>query len=130
MVVNVGGFWRVLLTARINGFAGMNMEHDIDKRRHTRIELYGHIADIADGTFVYGGILEDISLEGLKLTSLPTKFAIEGKKYCIVVSGGRDTTHFKLIVRPCWKRKTGAGMSMDVGFKVIDPSPAWESPCG
>ena len=91
------------------------------------MELQGHIADIADGNFVYGGMIEDISLEGLKLTSLPTKFLLEGKKYCIVVSGGMDGTHCKLTVRPRWRRKTGTGMSMDVGFKIIDPSPEWKA---
>jgi hypothetical protein len=96
-----------------------------EKRRHERMELHGHIADIADGNFIYGGILEDVSFGGLKLNSLPTKFAIEGRTYCIVVSGEASETHLKLTVRPRWKRKVKSGLSMDVGFMVVDAPLKW-----
>lgn len=101
------------------------MAENLEKRRHERMELHGHIADIADGNFIYGGIIEDVSLGGLKLKSLPTKFAIEGRTYCIVVSGEVSETHLKLKVRPRWKRKVKSGLSMDVGFMVIDAPLEW-----
>ena len=96
-----------------------------EKRRHERMELHGHIADIADGDFIYGGIIEDVSLGGLKLNSLPTKFVIEGRIYCIVVSGEVSEAHFKIKVRPRWKRLDNAGLSMDVGFMVVDAPREW-----
>ncbi len=101
------------------------MTEDLEKRRHERMELHGHIADIADGKFVYGGIIEDVSLGGLKMNSLPTKFAIEGRTYSVVVSGGTSGTHFKLTVRPRWKRTAQSGLSMDVGFRVVDAPWEW-----
>ncbi len=89
------------------------------------MELHGHIADIGDGDFIYGGIIEDVSLGGLKLNSLPTKFVIEGRIYCIVVSGEVSEAHFKIKVRPRWKRLDNAGLSMDVGFMVVDAPREW-----
>lgn len=101
------------------------MEEDLEKRRHERMALQGHIADIADGKFIYGGIIEDISMGGLKLNSLPTKFAVEGRTYSIVVSGGNSDTHFKLTVRPRWKKVAQSGLSMDVGFRIVDAPWEW-----
>ncbi len=101
------------------------MAENMEKRRFNRMELHGHIADIADGNFIYGGIIEDVSLGGLKLNSLPTKFAIEGRTYCIVVSGEASETHFKIKVRPRWKRTVKSGLSMDVGFMVVDAPMEW-----
>ncbi len=100
------------------------MAEEIEKRIHERAELHGHIADIADGNFIYGGIIEDISISGLKLNSLPTKFSIEGRIYRIVISGGADNEHIKLKVRPRWKKTAGNGLSMDVGFRII--AAPWE----
>ncbi len=101
------------------------MAENMEKRRHERMELHGHIADIADGNFIYGGIIEDVSFGGLKLNSLPTKFAIEGRTYCIVVSGEASEAHFKINVRPRWKRMVKSGLSMDVGFMVVDAPLEW-----
>lgn len=101
------------------------MTDNMEKRRHDRVRLKGYISDIADGNFIYGGILEDVSTEGLRLNDLPTRFSVEGKKYSIVVSGGPAANHYKLIVVPCWNQENGA--SMDVGFKVVQAPADWKA---
>ena len=101
------------------------MAEKVEKRIHERAELHGHIADIGDGNFIYGGIIEDISISGLKLNGLPTKFAIEGRIYRIVISGGVSNEHIKLKVRPRWKRTAASGLTMDVGFRIIDAPWEW-----
>ena len=101
------------------------MTEEQEKREHERMELHGHIADVADGNFVYGGIVEDVSRFGVKLNSLPTKFAVEGKLYCIVISRGSTGVSYKLTVRPRWKRETKSGLFMDIGFKVVDAPWEW-----
>ncbi len=98
---------------------------DIDKRRYERVELKGYIADIADGRFIFGGIVEDVSLDGLRLNDLPVRFGVDGKQYRIVVSGGPAGNHFKLTVFPCWKHDNGA--SIDVGFKVVEHNGVWKT---
>ncbi len=100
------------------------MADAIEKRRQVRARLRGYIADIADGNFIYGGIIDDVSYDGLRLNDLPLRFAVEGRKYCIVISGGPNDEHYKLIVTPCWRRKNGA--SIDVGFRVGDAPKDWK----
>lgn len=94
-----------------------------EKRRQFRMKLKGYIADIADGHFVYGGMVEDISLEGLRLNDLPDKFAVQGKRYSVVISGGPDSPCYKLNVSPCWRRKNG--ILVDVGFNIAEAPEGW-----
>lgn len=100
-------------------------EATIEKRRQGRTKLKGYIADIADGHFVYGGMVEDVSLEGLRLNDLPDKFAVQGKRYSVVVSGGPDSPCYKLKVSPCWRRKNG--ILVDVGFNIAEAPPGWRT---
>ncbi len=97
----------------------------MEKRRHERILLKGYIADIADGKFIYGGIIEDVSSDGLRLNDLPAKFAIEGKRYNLVISGGPANDYFKLTVFPRWRSKRGR--TVDVGFRVVESTAGWKA---
>jgi hypothetical protein len=107
--------------------AGRNgsMEETVEKRKQARVKLKGYIADIADGHFIYGGIVEDISLEGLRLNDLPDKFAVIGRQYSIMVSGGPDCPCYKLKVSPCWRKKNG--FLLDVGFKIVENPANWHN---
>jgi hypothetical protein len=101
------------------------MEEAVEKRKQVRLKLKGFIADIADGHFIYGGIVEDISLEGLRLNDLPDKFAVEGKLYSVVLSGGPDCPCYKLKVSPRWRKKNG--FLMDVGFSIVEAPENWQA---
>ncbi|XOF33099.1 MAG: PilZ domain-containing protein [Candidatus Electrothrix sp. YB6] len=100
------------------------MSERIDKRRYKRAKLKGYIADVADGHFVYDGIVEDISLQGLRLVDLSDRFVVENRKYNLVVSGGPDSMSFKLKVTPRWKRVNG--YYIDVGFQIVDAPSSWK----
>ncbi len=97
----------------------------MNKRRHKRVRLHGHIAEIANGTFVYGGIIENISLEGLRLNNLPQEFSNREKTYYIVLSGTSPENHCKLTVRPCWDRASGSALAVDVGFNIVEAPLGW-----
>lgn len=94
-----------------------------EKRQQMRIKLQGYSADIADGSFVYGGIVEDVSLMGLRIKDLPHKFIVRGKYYTLVLSGGPDVRPYKLRVLPRWRRQKG--LFMDVGFKITESPLKW-----
>ncbi len=100
------------------------MSELIDKRRYKRTKLKGYIADVADGHFVYDGIVEDISLQGLRMVDLSDRFVVENRKYNLVVSGGPDSLSFKLKVTPRWKRVNG--YYIDVGFQIVDAPSSWK----
>ncbi len=100
------------------------MSELIDKRRQERIKLRGYIADVADGHFVYDGIVEDISMDGLRLNDVSDRFVVENRVYILVVSGGSDSLSFKLKVTPRWKRENKP--YIDVGFYIADPPLSWK----
>ncbi|MCI5145186.1 MAG: PilZ domain-containing protein [Candidatus Electrothrix sp. AR3] len=96
-----------------------------EKRRQDRMKLKGYMADIAVGHFVFDGIVEDISAEGLRLNDLPTRFIIENKKYCIVVSDNTNSFSCKMQVSPRWKKKNGNYLEM--GFNIAEVPSGWET---
>jgi hypothetical protein len=93
------------------------------KRRHSRVNVHGFVGDIADGNFVLGGIVEDVSSGGFKLSNLPGAFSAADHNYTTVISG--NGKHYRVIVIPCWTKKVGNGRSMEVGFKIVESSWEW-----
>lgn len=93
------------------------------KRRHARVDVHGYIGDIADGNFVLGGIVEDVSSGGFKLSNLPGTFSAADHSYTTVISG--NGKHYRVIVIPCWTKKAGNDRSVEVGFKIVEASWEW-----
>ena len=93
------------------------------KRRHIRVNVHGFVGDIADGNFVLGGTVEDVSFSGFKMSNLPKNFSAAHRSYTTVISG--KDKHFRCIVIPCWTKKTENKRSVDVGFKIIQASWEW-----
>lgn len=93
------------------------------KRKHRRASLSGFMGDLSDGKLVIGGDIEDMSLGGFKITDIPRSFTGEKFTYTAIVSGGGK--HYRLLVKPCW-RKEGAGTEKtEIGFKIIDAPWDW-----
>ena len=97
----------------------------LEKRKNNRLKLRGYIADIADGHFVYDGIIDDVSVDGLRLNDLPERFIMEKRKYNLVLSGGPDSVCFKLTVYPRWIKKNQ--YSLDIGFHITGASTGWKT---
>lgn len=90
-------------------------------RRSRRERVSGFSCDIADGNRLIGGIVEDVSPTGFKMTQVSENF--HGVEHCYrtVVSG--NGKHFKILAKPCWKNMTPAGV--EIGFKILDVSWEW-----
>jgi len=93
------------------------------KRRHSRVDVNGFVGDIADGNLVLGGIVEDVSFSGFKMSSLPKNFSAVHRSYTTVISG--NDKHYRCIVIPCWTKKAENKRSVEVGFKIIQASWEW-----
>ena len=96
----------------------------MEKRQHIRIKLDGYVADVADGYLVYAGMVEDVSLSGLRLNELPVKFSVKGKKYNLVVSGGPNFDCYKLKVVPRWRKNDGTLLA--AGFNIVEAPAEWK----
>ena len=110
----------------INSESNSEEQEVHEKRRQGRVKLKGYIADIAVDRFVCNGIIEDISVEGLRLNDLPARFAVESREYSLVVSGGPDSVCYKMTVLPRWKRRKNASY-IDIGFQINHPSAGWKT---
>ncbi len=94
------------------------------RRKNNRIRVKGVLGDIADGNFAFGGIGEDISSTGVKITQLPEDFYISSQSYRTVISGGGK--HYRILIRPCWMKKDHLTRTAEIGFKIIEASWEWE----
>ena len=93
------------------------------KRKNPRLDVQGLVGDIADGNFVLGGLVDDVSLVGFKMSNLPISFSADKRGYTTVISG--KDKHYKCIVIPCWTKKAEDTQSIEVGFKIIQASWEW-----
>lgn len=90
-------------------------------RRYRRESVSGFSADIADGHRLIGGVVDDISSTGYKMSQVDEAFQADGHHYQTVVSG--NGRHYKILAKPCWKKKTDRGL--EIGFKIMDVSWEW-----
>jgi hypothetical protein len=93
------------------------------KRRHSRFDVNGFVADIADGNIVLGGIVEDVSFNGFKMSNLPKNFSAARRSYTTVISG--NNKHYRCIVVPCWTQKADKSRFVEVGFKIVQAPWEW-----
>ncbi len=80
------------------------------------------VGDLVDGRKIIGGIVENISAGGFKITNLPKSFTAEKHFYTTVLSGGGK--HYKILARPCWRKKNGEYL-FTTGFKILDAPWQW-----
>lgn len=90
-------------------------------RKYQRNKVAGFFGDIADGPVVVGGVVEDVSSNGFKMSHVSDSFLAEKHSYTAVVSG--NGKHYKILAKPCWKRKTRD--NFEIGFKVVDAPWEW-----
>lgn len=93
------------------------------KRKFRRIGIPGFIVDLADGKSVVGGIVEDISAGGFRISSIPESFTAEKHVYTTVLSGGGK--HYKVLAKPCWRKQGQNINNVEIGFKILDAPWEW-----
>ena len=93
------------------------------KRKNIRVKVDGLVCDIADGNFIFRGVIEDISTDGFKMSNLPKNLTGDSHSYRAIISG--NCCHYKLVVVPCWSAEPAKGRSAIVGFKIIHASWEW-----
>lgn len=92
-------------------------------RNYRRAGLPGFFGDIADGNLIVGGMIDDISTGGFRMTGIPEIFKAEKHTYAVVLSGGGK--HYRLLAKPCWKKKGSGPDQAEMGFKIIDAPWEW-----
>ncbi|MGB3224736.1 MAG: hypothetical protein WBB23_18175 [Desulforhopalus sp.] len=92
------------------------------KRKHQRAGISGFMGNLVDGRKIIGGIVENISTGGFEFSNLPESFDA-GKYTYVAVITGRER-HYKVLVKPCWKKYNGKS-DINIGFKILDAPWEW-----
>ena len=92
-------------------------------RRHRRAGFAGYVGDLSDGQAIYGCHLADLSLGGFRVVDLPETFVACRHTYVAILSGGG--AHYRVIAKPCWKRRGRVAGRIDIGFKILDAPWKW-----
>lgn len=99
-----------------------------NQRTKERKRLCGYIVDIKDAYSVYGGIyggiITNVSLNGLQIDDLPSGFLVKERVYNIRISDKNDATCFTLKASPCWQKDKD--FFADAGFKLVEADAGWE----
>ena len=94
---------------------------DVVCRRYQRQDVLNYSGDIADDKIVVGGAVDNISVNGFKISGVPSSFSGDKQSYSVVVTG--PGKNLKLMAKPCWAKKSTG--TVDIGFKVIDATWEW-----
>lgn len=92
------------------------------KRKFRRVAIPGFVGDLADGSAIVCGDVENISKNGFKFTNAPAGFTADKFTYTVVLS--RQGEHYRVLAKPCWK-KCGRSNRTEIGFKILDAPWEW-----
>lgn len=90
-------------------------------RRFQRETVIGFSGDIADGNHMIAGDVDNVSTNGFKMINITGSFRAGKHYYQTIISG--DGKYYKLMAKPCWKRKTVG--DTEIGFKIVDAPWEW-----
>jgi hypothetical protein len=93
-------------------------------RKHARHQDAALVGDLVIGGSIYHAGVHDFSPVGVRLTGLQEN-TIPTSTYTCTIFLSKGSTHFKLLVKPCWKRSSPAGDSVEMGFKILDSPWQW-----
>ncbi len=92
------------------------------QRRYNRTKLFGFVVNLADGNKVIDGIVENISIGGFESANFPKTFTAEKHTYTVVLTD--HDKHYKMLAKPCWKKKNGEN-NIAIGFKILSAPWKW-----
>ena len=92
-------------------------------RQNERHKTLGLMSFISDGKSSVLGIVEDISVTGLRIGQVPMDFDETIQKCKAVIHS--PTGDFNVVLTPRWTQETNMGMYKSIGFLIVDPPDGW-----
>ena len=93
------------------------------KRKGRRKKVFGFVGDIADTASLVGGEIENICAGGFKMINISDTFTAANHTYTVVLN--EHGNYYRLVAKPCWKKKGVKKGSIEIGFKIIDAPWEW-----
>ncbi len=92
-------------------------------RKNKRLETLGLMSFISDGKTSVLGIVEDLSVTGLRIGQVPLDFDDSVQQCKAVVHS--PTGDFNMILTIRWVEETNKGMYKSIGFQIASPPDGW-----
>ena len=95
-----------------------------EKRYNERILLSGYFIKTTDFSIHSSPVITNVSMEGLRLTRVPRKFAYREGASIVTVFGNLLSESYKLTIMPCWRKKNS--LYWDAGFYIYRAPTSWK----
>lgn len=100
------------------------MDRSGNGRSTDRHQTMGMMSNLFDGKSMVLGVVEDVSLNGLRVSNIPAAFEDKAEICLSVVNGPRRDFHLSL--QPRWVQATNRGMYKMIGFAIQEPPADWQ----
>ena len=92
-------------------------------RKYPRTQIRGFECQLADSKFLFKGTIDELSVQGFRMSKVPMFFGDESKIYRAILS--EDENYYKITVIPRWSKKMDNGDGFEIGFKILDHDWKW-----
>lgn len=94
-----------------------------NRRAAARLEGAGLMTNIFDGRSAVLGVVDDVSRNGMRVSTIPPSFAESVETCYAVVNGAWQDFH--LALHPRWVHAVPLGTYTMIGFQIQDPPADW-----
>ncbi len=92
-------------------------------RKHPRTPVRDFDCQLADSKSTFKGTIDELSVQGFRISKVPLSFCDESKIYRAIFSEGDN--YYKITVIPRWSKEMVDGDGFEVGFKILDHDWKW-----
>lgn len=92
-------------------------------RRFPRRRVGKFSCQLADSKSIFKGSIDELSVQGFRISNVPPNFCDESKIYRAIFSEGKN--YYKITVIPRWSKPSPGGNGCQAGYKILDNDWKW-----
>ncbi len=96
----------------------------MNRRACERHATMGLMSSMWNGKSACIGVIEDVSVTGIRICQIPSHFDEHSRKCFSIVHG--PLQDFKLMLKAKWRSETKKEMYQMIGFQVVNPTVNWK----
>lgn len=101
----------------------ITQKQQLKPRKHKRSSSPFLFGDLATNNNVFQGTVADYSTGGIKLADISEDFSHTKELCTVFLSMGQD--NYRLVVKPCWFKKSENSSNLEVGCQIVDAPWKW-----
>lgn len=92
-------------------------------RKFQRARLPGFVCQLADDRALFKGAVDELSVQGFRMSNVHQAFCDESKIFRAIISDGEN--YYRISVTARWSELSDHGKGSQVGFKILDNDWKW-----